>query len=190
MKQITAVDILIFVIGLIYLTLPTPALPDLRDSGRSDEEGDTWQHPDQKGFYSNLTRPEVLQNIESQSQLKIFGFTIPSYRLNYPPEEAFAKVRDQTKSNYLEEIVYPLRNSTFVNGWEPKKAPENANVDPKEITEISLHGVAYDAKITLRPVDSAVWARLFIWTLLFPTTYLVYLSFKNLCHSRPDRESI
>jgi hypothetical protein len=179
MKQITAVAILIFVIGLIYLTLPTPALPDLRDSGRSDEEGDTWQHPDQKGFYSNLTRSEVLQNIESQSQLKIFGFTIPSYRLNYPPEEAFAKVRDQTKSNYLEEIVYPLRNSTFVNGWEPKKAPENANVDPKEITEISLHGVAYDAKITLRPVDSAVWARLFIWTLLFPTSQLVYLSFKK-----------
>ncbi len=169
----------LFILGVIYLSLPTPALPDLRDSGRSDEEGDTWQNPDQKGFYSNLTRGEVLSDIQSKSQIKIFGFVLPSYRLNYPPEEAFTKVRDQTKSNYLEEIVYPLRNSTFVNGWEPKKAPENANVDPEEITEISLHGVAYDAKITLRPVDSLIWARLLIWTLIFPATYLVFLSFKQ-----------
>ena len=171
--------LVIFIIGAIYLSLPTPALPDLRDSGRSDEEGDTWQNPDQKGFYSNLTRPEVLSDIQSKSLIKFFSWTIPPYRLNYPPEEAFPLVRDQTKSNYLEEIVYPMRNSTFVNGWEPKKAPINANLDPEDIPEISLHGVFYDAKITLRPVNSAIWARLLIWTLIFPSTYLVLLSLKK-----------
>lgn len=167
----------IFILGVIYLSLPTPSLPDLRNSGRSDEEGDTWQHPDQKGFYSNLTRSEVLSDIQTKSIIHVFGLALPLYRLNYPPEDAYPLVRDQLKSNYLEEIVYPLRNSTFVNGWEPKKAPENVNLAPDEITEISLHGVAYDAKITLRPVDSAVWARLLIWTLIFPSAYLVLLAF-------------
>lgn len=175
-KTTPVLTILIFILGVIYLSLPTPALPDLRDSGRSDEEGDTWQNPDQKGFYSDLTRDEVLSDIQAKSDLKFYGFTIPSFRLNYPPEEAYPLVRDQLNSNYLEEIVYPLRNSTFVNGWEPKKDPKNSNIPQDEIPEISLHGVPFDAKITLRPVDSAVWARLLIWTLIFPSTYLVYFS--------------
>ncbi len=170
----------IFILGVLYLILPTPAFPDLRNSGRSDEEGDTWQHPDQKGYYSNLTRAEVLADIESQSILTFFGRRIYPYRLNYPPEDARTLVRDQLNSNYLEEIVYPLRNSIFVNGWEPKKDPRNANVPPEQIPDISLHGVPYEAKITLRPVDSPVWARLFIWVLLFPTGYLVFLSLKKV----------
>lgn len=179
MKTRHLITLAIYIIGVVYLCLPTPLLPDLRDSGRSDEEGDTWQHPDQKGFYSNLTRSEVMFDIGSKSHLVFMGTTLPTYRLNYPPEEAFPLVRDQLNSNYLEEIVYPLRNSTFINGWEPKKDPKNANLLPDEISEISLHGVAYDAKITLRPVNSPFWARLLIWTLIFPATYFVYLSFKN-----------
>lgn len=170
---------LVFTLGAVYLALPTPPLPDLRDSGRSDEAGDTWQNPDQKGFYSNLNRQEVISDIQSKTKISLLGYTIPSYRLNYPPEEAGKLVRDQLRSNYLEEIVYPMRNSTYVNGWEPKKAPRNANSSPDRFSELFLHGVPYDDKITLRPVDSALWARLFIWFLVFPATYLVYLSFKN-----------
>ena len=86
--------LVIFFAGVIYLSLPTPALPDLRDSGRSDEPGDTWQNPDQKGFYSDLTRAEVLSDIQSKSLIKFFSWTIPPCRLNYPPEEAFPLVRD------------------------------------------------------------------------------------------------
>ncbi|EKD53126.1 MAG: hypothetical protein ACD_61C00145G0004 [uncultured bacterium] len=170
---------LIFLLGVIYLTAPSPVLPDLSDSARSDEEGDTWQHPDQKGFYSNLTRPEVLSDLQSKFVVRIGSFTVPSFRLIYRVEEAYELVRDQTKSNYLEEIIYPLRESMFVNGWEPKKAPQNAGLAPDEIPEISLHGVPYDAKITMRPVFSPVWARLLIWTLIFPATCLVFLSFKK-----------
>lgn len=170
---------MIFIIGVIYLSLPTPALPDLRDSGRSDEPGDTWQHPDQKGYYSNLTRAEVLSDIQSKSLLTFLGRTIFPYRLNYPPENAQTLVRDQINTYYLEEIVYPLRNSTFVNGWEPKKSPKYLKTLETSTSDLYLHGVPYDAKITLRPVDSPVWARLLVWTLLFPTSYLVFLSFKK-----------
>lgn len=170
---------IIFILGAIYLSLPASPYPDLQNSARSDEEGDTWQNPDQKGYYSNLSRPQVLSDIEDQFQVRVGRLVLPSYRLNYPPEEARTLVRDQLNSNYLEEIVYPLRSSIFVNGWEPKNAPGNAHLAPADIPDISLHGVVYAAKITLLPVNSPVWARLLIWTLLFPACFLVYLSFKK-----------
>lgn len=170
---------LVYLVGLIYLVLPSPSYPDLRDAGRSDEPGDTWQHPDQKGFYTNLDRTQVLTDLQNKFSIKLNSLNVPSYRLNYRPEEAFDYVRDQLQSYYLEEIVYPLRESLYVNGWEPKKSPQYAGLPAKSIPDISLHGVPYSAKITLRPVSSPVWARILVWTLIFPATYFVYLSFKK-----------
>ncbi len=171
--------LIVYLLGFVYLTLPSPAFPELSRSGRSDEPGDTWQHPDQKGYYSNLSRSEVLKDIESQFHIKFMGIEIPNYRLNYRPEDAGDLVRDQLQSYYLEEIVIPFRESIFVNGWEPKNSPQYRLLPDKSKSDLFLHGVPYDAKITLRPVNSPVWARLLIWTLLFPATYLVYLSFKK-----------
>ncbi len=170
---------IIFLIGVLYLVLPSPSLPDLSESARSDEAGDTWQNPDQKGFYSDLTRSQVLSDLQSKFIVTFGNLVIPSYRLNYRVEEAYELVRDQLNSNYLEEVVYPLRESLFINGWEPKNAPRYAHLAPRDIPDISLHGVVYAAKITLKPVYSAVWARLLIWTLIFPATYLVFLSVKK-----------
>ncbi len=179
MKIKYLVTFVIFLLGVIYMTLPSPRYPDLTTGARSDEPGDTWQNPDQKGYYSNSDRATVLGDIQTQFSLKLDGITIPSYRLNYRPEEAYDFVRDQLQSYYLEEIIYPLRESMFVNGWEPKKSPKFAGLPAKSIPDISLHGIPYNAKITLRPVSSPVWARLLIWTLIFPSIYLVYLSFKK-----------
>ncbi|KKT42820.1 MAG: hypothetical protein UW64_C0003G0066 [Microgenomates group bacterium GW2011_GWC1_44_37] len=169
----------IFIIGIIYLVLPSPAFPDLSNSAQSDEPGDTWQNPDQKGFFTNMERNRVLTDIQSKFVIKFGGVTLPSFRLNYRPEEAYEMVRDQLQSYYLEEIIYPFRESIFVNGWEPTKSPKTSGLPAMSRPDISLHGVTYNAKITLRPVGSAVWARLLIWTLIFPSSYFVYLSLKK-----------
>lgn len=169
---------LVYILGVVYLTLPTPATPDLSASVRSDEAGDTWQHPDQKGFYTDLTRSEVIGEMQRKFALKLESITLPSYRLNYRPEESFQFVRDQVSSNYLEEIVYPLRDSLFVNGWEPRNAPINRNVDPEHLPDNLYKGTYYLSKVTLRPVTSPVWARVLVWTLIFPASYLVWKSLK------------
>ncbi|KKS42501.1 MAG: hypothetical protein UV06_C0011G0005 [Candidatus Collierbacteria bacterium GW2011_GWA2_42_17] len=169
----------VFILGIVYLTLPTPATPELSHAERSNEPGDTWQNPEQKGFYTNSDRATVIGEMQSEYAIKLNGFTIPSYRLNYRPEESFEMVRDQLDSYYLEEIVYPLRNSLFVNGWEPIHSPRFADRELKEIPMISFNGIPYISKVTLKPVNSPVWARLFVWTLIFPATYLVYFSFKK-----------
>jgi len=169
----------VYVLGIVYLTLPTPATPDLSNASRSDEPGDTWQHPDQKGFYTNQTRAQVIGEMQGKFAIIISGVTIPTYRLNYRPEETFEFVRDQVASNYLEEIVYPMRDSLFVNGWEPRNAPINRNVDPQHLPDILYKGTYYLSKVTLKPNTSAVWARLLVWTLIFPATSLVLLSLKK-----------
>ena len=169
----------VFLLGIVYLWPSAPATPDLTPATRSAEPGDTWQHPDQKGFYSNLSRSEVISQMQSKYSLTIFGLKIPSFRLNYRPEDAFALVRDQTKSNYLEEIVYPMRDSLFVNGWEPANAPVYANTPKDMIPKLFYENVAYLNKITLKPNHSSLAFRIIVWTLIFPATYLVYLSLKK-----------
>ena len=170
---------LIYLLGVVYLSLPTPSTPDLSLAVRSDEAGDTWQHPDQKGFYTDMTRQQVIGEMQSKFVTSISGISIPSYRLNYRPEESFQFVRDQVYSNYLEEIVYPLKDSLFVNGFEPINLPANRHIDPKDIRGVSFKGQYYLSKVTLRPVTSSVYARILIWTLIFPATFFVIKSLKK-----------
>lgn len=180
MKLLFKIAVLfIYVLGVIYLVPPSPATPELIPSTRSTEEGDTIQNPDQKGFYTNLNRKEAISQMQSKYQLTIFGWKIPSYRLNYRPEEAFGMVRDQLKSSYLEEIVYPFKNSLFVNGWEPENAPVFANTPKDKIPKLFFEDVAYFSKVTIKPNNSPLWARLLVWTLIFPATYLSFYSIKK-----------
>ncbi len=172
MKKLIFISLPIYFLGLIYLTLPAPKLPDLSDSFRSQESGDTWQHPDQKAFYTQKSRSSVLKEIQTPFSLSLLGLTLPSFRLNYPPEEAQTLVRDQTVSTYLEEIVHPLRESLFVNGNEPENAP-------KIRASHEVEGRYYFSKITLRPVYSALPSRFLLWTLIFPASFLVLISLKK-----------
>ncbi len=97
------------------------------------------------------------------------GFLLPTYRLNYPPEEAQTLIRDQTRSTFLEEIVHPLRESFFVNGFEPK--------DPKDA--ILIEEKNWRQKITVRLVPSNTLARLAVSLAALFIIYLIsnqYLS--------------
>jgi len=169
----------IYIIGVIYLILPSPDTPGLDNSFRSTEEGDTWQNPNQKGYYTDLTRHQVISQIQQKFSLNIFGSGFLGFRLNYPPEEAQTIVRDQLKSNYLEEVIHPLRESLFINGWEPENDPKMAQIPPSKRSSLIANGKIYQAKITLYPVFPNVFARLFIWTLIFPCSFLVMISMKK-----------
>jgi len=179
MKLKIIIAILIFIAGATYLLLPSPALPDLDGGHRSDEPGDTWQHPDQKAFYTNRTRAEVIPEMQNKFPVSLFGTRIPSYRLNYRPEESYEFIRDQVKSYYLEEIVYPLRESLFVSGWEPSNSPEFSYLPPEDRPTVTFRNAIYLSKITLRPVRSSPWARILVWGLIFPSTFFVHYSLKR-----------
>ena len=74
---------------------------------------------------------------------------MPTYTLNYPPEDAQWLIRDQTRSVFLEEIVHPFRESVFVNGFQARAAKD----------DIWYKGGHYDTKLTIRYVPSSLLIR-------------------------------
>lgn len=169
---------LIYLVGIWYLILPSPSVPVVPGGALSDEPGDTWQNPSQVAYYTNLRRSDLLGDLSQQYSKNLGLFSILHYRLNYPPEEAQILVRDQLKSYYLEEVVHPLRESVFINGWEPDKAPVLKTVDDRLSNVMTFKGEIYLNKITLKPNQSHLWARILVWTLIFPAIFLVLSSFR------------
>ncbi len=147
---------LIFSISVVLLVYVVPTSPDFpkppSDFVQSMEPGDV-ETPLRRGYFTNLGRDEVINHYEKEFNR---GFTVYNQRfdvytprLNYPPEEAPALIRDQTKSTFLEEIVHPFRESIYINGFEPKS---------EEYAQF-YKGVRYNQKIIIRYIPSELWIR-------------------------------
>lgn len=106
-----------------------------------------------RGYYTDLRRDDVISHYQSGfKNVSLFGINSPSIRLNYPPEEAKVLIRDQTRSTYLEEIVHPLRESIFINGFEPKLDKDRILID----------GNFWESKVIVRYVPSNPALRLML----------------------------
>ena len=157
--------ILILFIFLVYIVLPNPGFPiPLSGAIQSNEPADI-ETTLRRGYYTNLTREEVMSHyIGELNYISVFSIKIPlpTYRLNYPPEEAQTLIRDQARSTFLEEIVHPFRESVLVNGYEPKQPQYR----------IFTSGKNWRQKIIVRQVSSNVFVRLSIGIM---TIFLIYL---------------
>jgi hypothetical protein len=138
--------IILSFVYFIYLLLPNTTFPNkLDDALQSDEPADT-ETSLRRAYFTNHDRSEVLMYY--QDKFKVASY-IQSYRLNYPPEESQTLIRDQTMSTYLEEMVYPFRESLFINGFEPKTEKDT----------IIINNLHWEQKIIVRHVTSKVAIR-------------------------------
>lgn len=157
MRRILSILYLVFsIVFLGYLTMPNPDFPYPPSEFVQSKEPADSETPLRRGYYTNLSRKEVISHYQNQ-----FGW---GYRLNYPPEEAKTIIRDQTKSTFLEEIVHPFRESLFVNGYEPK---ENENA-------IGAAGEVWKQKIIVKYVPSNNFVRIAIGGLSLGLIWLIY----------------
>ena len=144
----------IFFSGLLglsayYLLLPAPPFPPPPPGSLVSTEPADTESIYRKAYYTNLSRAEVLDYYRS-------NFLSPlRYRLNHPPEESYALIRDQTRSSWLEEIVHPWRETPLINGFYPTLPTE----------QINLYGVHYLNKITIRMIPSRPVSRLTVLAL-------------------------
>lgn len=158
-----------FFIGLVlllfcYVLLPSPDFPKPPvDSLQSKEMADI-ETPLRRAYFTNFTREEVLKHYQDQFK---------GYLLNYPPEEGQILIRDQTKSTFLQEIVHPLRESIYINGYEPKE-PQHA---------INIGGRPWRQKIIIKYVPGNIMARVTVVLLSAALAYFLsrewLVSFKN-----------
>lgn len=141
-----------------YLIIPAPAFPQPPPGSiRSDEPGDM-ESIYRRAYFTNLSRSEILLHYKNE-----FSANIPSILLNYPPEEAFSLIRDQTKSSWLQEYVHIGRESIYINGFYPTKPTE----------QININGVHYINKVTVRYLPSHAVGRLTALGLVSICIYLL-----------------
>lgn len=150
-KTVMKVALVVFwVIFVIYLIPVSPGFPTPpADSVQSAEPADT-ETSFRRAYFTNLTRDEVVDHYRKQLINTPFSFALQ--RLNYPPEDSQTIIRDQTRSTFLEELSYPMRESLYINGFEPKVAKD----------EIWYKGEHYRQKIIIKYVPNAISLRLLI----------------------------
>ncbi|HTK03895.1 MAG TPA: hypothetical protein VL401_04000 [Alphaproteobacteria bacterium] len=150
----------------VYLSWPAPKFPNtLWDFESSTEPADK-ETPLRRGYYTNLTRGQLMNHYSQQ-----FDWGL---RLNYPPEEAKTIIRDQTQATFLEEIVHPMRESLFIAGNEVK--PE------KGLFEIN--GKKFNQKVIVKYVESNIFVRLAIGILTLGLIWLLAKEYGSLNRNR------
>lgn len=149
--------IALFIIGLVYILTSGPSsiddFPPLPNSLKSDEPGDTVQVPNVAAYFSDYDRPQITKFYKEAYQASFFfGRFIPAITLNYPPISAYQYVRDLLQlSTFLEEYVYPLKGSVFVNGYEQHVMRQIRGLPPKTEGDLmQIKGQFFKSKTTLR----------------------------------------
>lgn len=181
MKVLKYTYIIFVLLLLVYLLLPAPTKVEdfnpLPDSLKSKEPGDTIQQPHIAAYFSDFYRRDVIPFYmdDFKDKFKFFGISLPFVRLNHPPEYASEVVRPIVQSYYLEEFVYPLRESLFVSGWEPYD--ETGRPRFKYSHPINIDNQPFKTKVTVRYYPSAWWVRFITWmgiVLAIPALYYLY----------------
>ncbi len=159
---------------LIYLIWPGPSkisdFKPLPSSDKSTLEGDTIQVPNVVGYFSNNYREFVVQFYLNVYQ-GLSHFPFPPLRLNRPPEYSWIAIKKHTDSTYLEELVYPLRDSLYVNGFEPFYEDST----PKFWGSVKLNEGKnlWYTKTTLRYYHSNEIVRILVWCGIISSIYLL-----------------
>ncbi len=149
---------------LVYMLVPGPRsvyeFPAIPESNKSKLDGDTWQVPNVVAFFSDRYR-DFATDYYQQSYRNKTSLPFEPIRLNYPPEFAYTAIKVETQSTYLEEYVYPLRDSLYVNGMEPFYE----NGDPKFNGSFPFYTPEgyYPTKVTLRFYPSSWYIRVLVW---------------------------
>jgi len=178
--------IALFAIGLFYILVPGPSsindFQPIPKSFKSDEPGDTYQVKNVAAYFSDLNRAEITEYYKGQLRKNfIFGWLIPPVSLNYPPIMAFQYVRDRLEqSTFLEEYIYPLRGSLFVNGYEPSVEREiKKNTKPISGGPMEVYGKYYKSKTTLRYYPAAWHVSLVTYVGIWVSSVLLFRIFRK-----------
>lgn len=159
--------IIFSVLLLIYMLWPGPSkisdFKALPSSDKSTLEGDTIQIPNVSAYFSNNFREFVVPFYSENHQL-LSHLPFPPLKLNHPPEYSWVVIKRHTDTTYLEELVYPLRDSLYVNGLEPYYSDGTAKF--WGATKFEIGQKAWFTKVTLRYYPSNVVTRFLVWLLI------------------------
>lgn len=157
------------------MVLPGPrSIADFKplpNSAKSTLEGDTIQIPNVSAYFSDNYR-NFVASFYLEDYLQKTWLPFPPFKLNHPPEYSWKVIKKHTDSTFLEEFVYPMRDSLYVNGFEPF----DKDGSPKFWGSIRMNegkNVWY-TKTTLRFYPSSVLVRLTVWLGIWVSILFLY----------------
>jgi hypothetical protein len=153
-KKIFLTILVIFnLLTVWYLLTPIPALPGLTYSAKSDLPGDTVQLKNVSGYFTNLSRSEVI-NFYKANFNGLFRI-----HLNHPPEKSRDIILDTIQVNYLEEFILPFKESVFISGFEWQNDPFT-KPEKRVANKLLFKNQEYFAKITIKTFPTTIPQRL------------------------------
>jgi hypothetical protein len=162
-----------------YLVSPAPALPDLVNSVKSDLPGDTTQLKNVSGYFTNLSRTEVITFYKANFN-GLFRI-----HLNHPPERSKDVIIDTMQSNYLEEYILPFKESVFINGFEWQNDPFT-KPEKRIVNKLIYKNKEYFAKITIKTFPTSIPQRLSTFFVTEAAIIFILLIFKNIFIKKHD----
>lgn len=164
------------VLLLVYMLWPGPSqisdFAPLPSSSKSTLAGDNIaQVPNVAGYFSDNFR-EFVVPFYLKTYWGLSRLPFPPLRLNHPPEYSWTVIKKHTDSTYIEELVYPLRDSLYVNGFEPFYFDGN----PKfwGSNKFDADGQSFFTKTTLRYYPSGTIERILVWFGIITSIYLLF----------------
>lgn len=141
-------------LAVAYLSLPLPNIPKLSNSVLSTLPGDTTQLVNVSGYFTNLSRTEVITFYKANlnGPLRI--------QLNHPPEKSKEVITDTIQSYYLEEFVFPFKGSVYINGYDWQN-DVFTKPEKRIANKLIYNGVEYQSKITVKTYPTTLTQRLF-----------------------------
>ena len=160
---------------LIYMLWPSPNkisdFPALPNSDKSTLSGDTVQIPNVAAYFSDNFREFVVPFYREDFQ-KLSKLPFPPLTLNHPPEFSWTAIKKHTDSTYLEELVYPLRNSLYVNGFEPFYADKTPKFWGSTKFEVDHH--SWYTKTTMRFYPANLIVKFLVWLGIVTSLWLIF----------------
>ena len=171
-KIILTIFVIFNLVAIFYLIYPTPKLPDLVNSVKSNLPGDTVQIPNVSGYFTNMTRTEVMNFYKS------YYYGLFRIRLNHPPEKAKDIIVNTIPSYYFEEFILPFKESLYINGfeWENDVFTKPAN---RIKNKLIYDGKEYKTKITIRTFPTSIPRRLLAFFLTEISAIAIFYLLKS-----------
>jgi len=177
-KILKIIFVIFCVLMLAYIALPNFSFPTPPPGSLKSQEPADLESPLRQGYFTNYTRAQVIAWYKNQFDHSNFvGIKIPTFLLNYPPEDAQTLIRDQTSSTFLQELVHPFRESMYINGFKPP----SFNDEPIFL----VGGKHWSQKVIVRLVPSPLWMRLGFFVLTIFLTCILYTAWhKSLTNKK------
>ncbi len=172
---------LLFLVGLFYLFLPGPPVPQLGEN-----------FPFERGLISQIMGEPVATFYTNQGQEKALSFFQKNYsyspflnlpllvqRTDYFPQEAYELINDMhsaKNTSFLVELRQAGRESLVIKGYGETNPEEISKKDPAKIISFKPEdGKEYHLQITVYQIKTPPAIRVLMLCLIFLITPLVLL---------------